>query len=88
MHHLGKALTDTNDSLRARAQHTVVQDLDLSVTNTWMDANSEQETAHKEHLDGTRGRTDADGLLYGIEETGSKRNSSIGFRLVFSLFFH
>ena len=34
---------DTNDSLRARALHTVVAELDLTVTNTWMDADSEQE---------------------------------------------
>ena len=36
-------LTDTNDALRARALHAVVAELDLTVTNTWMDASSEQE---------------------------------------------
>ena len=48
-HHVGESiprhrtLLDTNDSLRARALHTVVAELDLTVTNTWMDADSEQE---------------------------------------------
>ena len=47
-HHVGESipsprtLLDTNDSLRARALHTVVAELDLTVTNTWMDADSEQ----------------------------------------------
>ena len=38
-----RTLLDTNDSLRAIALHTVVTELDLTVTNTWMDADSEQE---------------------------------------------
>ena len=48
-HHVGESiprrrtLLDTNDSLRATALHTVVAELDLTVTITWMDADSEQE---------------------------------------------
>ena len=38
-----RTLVDTNDSLRARALHTMVTELDLTVTNTWMDADTEQE---------------------------------------------
>ena len=38
-----RTLVDTNDSLRARVLHTVVTELDLTVTNTWMDADSERE---------------------------------------------
>ena len=36
-------LVDTNDSLRARGLHTMVAELDLTLTNTWMNADSEQE---------------------------------------------
>ena len=32
-----------NDSLRARALHTMVTELDLTVTNTWMNADTERE---------------------------------------------
>ena len=53
-HHVGESIPrprtlldtnelDTNDSLRARALHTFVAELDLTVTNTWMDADSEEE---------------------------------------------
>ena len=48
-HHVGESilrprtLFDTNDSLRARALHTVAAELDFTVTNTWMDADSEQD---------------------------------------------
>ena len=48
-HHVGESiprprtLLDPNDSLRARATHTVVAELDLTVTNTWIDADSEQD---------------------------------------------
>ena len=38
-----RTLVDTNDSLRARALHTMVAELDLKVTNTWMNADTEQE---------------------------------------------
>ena len=38
-----RTLVDTNDSLRARALHTKVTELDLTVTNTWMNADTEQE---------------------------------------------
>ena len=38
-----KTLTDTNDTLRARAPHTFVAELDLTVVNTKMDASSKQE---------------------------------------------
>ena len=38
-----RTLIDTNDSLRARALHTMVTELDLTVTNTWMNANTERE---------------------------------------------
>ena len=38
-----RTLMDTNDSQRARALHTVLAELDLTVTNTWMDADSERE---------------------------------------------
>ena len=38
-----RALVDTNDSLRARALHTMVTELDLTVTNTWMNADTERE---------------------------------------------
>ena len=38
-----RTLVDTNDSLRARAVHTMVAELDLTVTNTWMNADTEQE---------------------------------------------
>ena len=48
-HHVGQSiprprtLLDTSDSLRARGLQTVVAELDLTVTNTWMDADSEQD---------------------------------------------
>ena len=48
-HHVGESiprprtLLVTNGSLRARALHTVVAELDLTVTSTWIDADSEQE---------------------------------------------
>ena len=48
-HHVGepiprpRTLMDTNGSQRARALHSVVAELDLTVTNTWMDADSERE---------------------------------------------
>ena len=38
-----RTLVDTNDSRRARALHTMVTELDLTVTNTWMNADTEQE---------------------------------------------
>ena len=38
-----RTLIDTNDSLRARALHTMVTELDLTVTNTWMNADAERE---------------------------------------------
>ena len=38
-----RTLVDTNDCLRARASHTMVTELDLTVTNTWMNADTEQE---------------------------------------------
>ena len=38
-----RTLVDTNDSLRARALHTMVTELDLTVTNTWMNADTERE---------------------------------------------
>ena len=47
--HVGKSiprprtLIDTNDPLRARALHTMVSELDLTVTNTWMNADTERE---------------------------------------------
>ena len=46
--HVGESIprprtVDTNDSLRARAVHTMVTELDLTVTNTWMNADTEQE---------------------------------------------
>ena len=71
-----KTLTGTNDSLRARALHTVVAELDLTVTNTWMDANLRTRTIHKEQLDGTRGRTDADVPNHGVEEAGTTATAS------------
>ena len=41
-----RTLVDTNDSLRVRALHTMVTELDLTVTNTWMTADTEQELSH------------------------------------------
>ena len=38
-----RTLVDTNDSLRARALHTMLRELDLTVTNTRMNAETEQE---------------------------------------------
>ena len=38
-----KQLVDTNNSLRARALHTMVTELDVMVTNTWMNADTEKE---------------------------------------------
>ena len=38
-----RTMIDTNDSLRARALHTMVTELDLTVTNTWMNADTERE---------------------------------------------
>ena len=38
-----RTLVDTNDSLRARAFHTMATELDLTVTNTWMNADTERE---------------------------------------------
>ena len=38
-----RTLVDTNDALRARALHTMVTELDLTVTNTRMNADTEQE---------------------------------------------
>ena len=38
-----RTLIDTNDSLRARALHTMVTELDLTVINTWMNADTERE---------------------------------------------
>ena len=38
-----RTLVDTNDSLRARVLHTMVTELDLTVTNTWMNADIERE---------------------------------------------
>ena len=38
-----RTLVDTNDSLRARALHTMVTEMDLTVTNTWMNADTERE---------------------------------------------
>ena len=38
-----RTLVDTNDSLRARALHTMVTELDLTVTNTWINADTERE---------------------------------------------
>ena len=63
--------------MRALAFRAVVAELDLTVTNRWMDAGP-----HTMQLDGTRGHTDGDGLHHGIEVTGSKTNSSVGLRLV------
>ena len=66
-HHMGESiprprtLTDTNDSLRARALQSVVAELDLTVTNTRMDASSEQEL-----------HTRSSWIHHGIEDTGSK----------------
>ena len=38
-----RTLLDTNDSLRARALHTMVTEMELTVTNTWMNADTERE---------------------------------------------
>ena len=38
-----RTMIDTNDSSRARALHTMVTELDLTVTNTWMNADTERE---------------------------------------------
>ena len=38
-----RKLVDTNDSLRAKAMHSMVAELDLTVTNTWMNGDTEQE---------------------------------------------
>ena len=38
-----RTLIDTNDSMRARALHTMVTELDLTVTNTWMNADTERQ---------------------------------------------
>ena len=38
-----RTVIDTNDSLRARVLHTMVTELDLTVTNTWMNADTERE---------------------------------------------
>ena len=75
-HHAGEStprprtLTDTNDTLRARALHAVVAELDLTATNTRMDASSEQEL-----------HTRSSWIHHCIEETGSKTHASDGLRL-------
>ena len=70
-----RTLTGTNHTLRAGERHTVVAELDLTVTNTWMTRKLRIGTVHTKQLDGTRGRIDANGLHHDIEETGSKTNA-------------
>ena len=56
--------------MRARALHAVVAELDVTLTNTPMDASSEQEL-----------HTRSSWIHHGIEETGSKTHASNGQRL-------
>ena len=73
-------LMDTNDSLRARALHAVVAELDLRVTNSWMDAGPEQELYTRCSWTDP-GDADTHGLYYDLKEIGSKTGARAGLRL-------
>ena len=87
-HHVGESiprprtLLDTNDSLRARALHFIVAELDLTVTNTWMDADSEQELLTRSSLVRPCGSVDTNGLHHVFKETTNETCASAGLRLV------
>ena len=81
-HHVGESiprprtLMDTNDSQRARALHTVVAELDLTVTNTWMDADSARELYTR-----CSWTDPGTGLHHDLQKTRSKMRASAGLRL-------
>ena len=77
-----RTLVDTSDSLRARALHTMVAELHLTVTNTWMNADTEQRTFHTIRLVKTRRFVDTNGFHHYSEKTGNETCSGSGLRLV------
>ena len=77
-----RTLVDTSDSLRARALHTMVAELDLTVTNTWMNADTEQRTFHTIRLVKPRRFIDTNGFHHYSEKTGNETCAGSGLRLV------
>ena len=77
-----RTLVDTNDSLRARAFHTMVTELDLTVTNTWMNADTETRAFHAFQLVKLRRLVDTNGLHHDFEKTGNETCAGSGLRLV------
>ena len=82
-----RTLIDTNDSLRARALHTMVTELDLTVTNTWMNADTERGLFRAFKLVKPRRFVDTNGLDHDFEKTGNEtcagsRLSQIGSRQI------
>ena len=79
-HHVGESiprprtLMDTNDLKGARALHAVVAELDLTVTNTWMDADSERELYTRLQLDGPRRIVYTNGPHHDLEKTDQKQD--------------
>ena len=77
-----RTLTDTNDTLRARALHAVVGRAGLDDDEHLDGRRLRTGAVHTMQLDGNWRRADANGFYHGIEETGSKTSASIGLRLV------
>ena len=74
-----RTLVDTNDSLRARALHTMVTELDLTVTNTWMNADTERELLK---LVKPRRLVDTNGLHHDFKKIGNETCAGSRLRLV------
>ena len=78
-----RTLVDTNvTELRARAVHTLVTELDLTVTNTWMNADTERELFTRSSWSNPRRLVDTNGLHPDFEEIGNETCAGSGFRLV------
>ena len=77
-----RTLIDTNDSLRARALHTMVTELDLTVTNTWMNADTERELFTRSSWVKPRRLVDTNGLHHDFEKIGNETCAGSGLRLV------
>ena len=77
-----RTMKDTNDSLRARALHTMVTELDLTVTNTWMNADTERELFTRSSWSNPEDLVDTNGLHHDFEKIGNETCAGAGLRLV------
>ena len=77
-----RTLVDTNELLRARALHTMVTELDLTVTNTWMNADTEQELFTRSSWSNPEIRRHTNEFHHDFEKTGNETCAGSGLKLV------